>query len=100
MNKPYVKEYDGMGKLTNAIDVVYLNDFPNRKERRLHLNQTRFKGNKKGISLTVLKTGRYVRKTQVLNYNDHNDPMMVTVGKLTMPVPRRKSKQIEHYVLR
>ena len=64
MNTPYVKKFDKNGKLTNEIKSVYESEFPNRKERRS--KPKRFKGNKKGISLTVVKTEKYKRVSTLI----------------------------------
>jgi hypothetical protein len=52
MNQPYVKQYDELtGELLNPIKGVYTHKFPNRRARRNR--PTRFRGNSKGISLTI-----------------------------------------------
>lgn len=63
MNVPYVKNYATNGILLNPIssyqDGKYVNQHPNRQQRRGKI--PRFKGNKKGISLTV-NEGLYAAK--------------------------------------
>lgn len=70
-NIPYVKEYDTEGKLTNPIEKRFTNPFPNRSERRAELTSKPFKGNKKGISLTVVNKGmgsiKYERVQQLIS---------------------------------
>lgn len=58
MNKPYVKQYDENGLVSNPITKTkpFLNSEPNRSARR-HIGG-REMGNKKGISLVVTKIGR------------------------------------------
>jgi len=65
-NKPYVKEYDENGNVTNEITKAnpFLAKHPNRKQRKESMKKKRFMGNKKGISLTVLKTGKFRRHIQ------------------------------------
>lgn len=69
MNRPYVKNYAANGILLNPISSYpegkYVNEHPNRSQRRGKM--PRFKGNKKGISLTVnegLYAARYKRVVQ------------------------------------
>lgn len=57
INKPYVKQYNEKGEVSNPIIGKYVSFGDNRKQRRANLNKTRFKGNKKGISLTVINNG-------------------------------------------
>lgn len=70
-NIPYVKEYDADGVLTNPIEKKFTNPFPNRSERRAELRSKPFKGNKKGISLTVINNGmgsaKYERVQQLIS---------------------------------
>lgn len=65
-NKPYVKQYDANGNVSNPIKGSYLNKHPNRKERRKHLNHPPFIGNSKGTPMTIFKTLRYMRVVQVI----------------------------------
>lgn len=70
-NIPYVKQYDADGVLTNPITTGITNPFPNRAERRAELTSKPFKGNKKGISLTVVNNGvgsiKYERVQQLIS---------------------------------
>lgn len=63
-NEPYIKKYDQNGQVSNPIKGNYSTGFPNRIERRQHLNETRFMGNTKGVCLTVVKIGKYLRIRQ------------------------------------
>ena len=63
-NIPYVKTFDKDGKLENPIGGFYSPAFPNRKTRRQ--KYPRFRGNNKGISLTVVKTQKYKRVMQLI----------------------------------
>ena len=84
MNIPYKKEYDNNGQLTNPIKGSYNSlEYPNREKRREHLNTTRFKGNHKGVSITIMRSFCYTRHRQL------------TVNKAT-----GKLKTIEHYIVR
>jgi hypothetical protein len=59
-NIPYVRGVVGeigRGK-------VYASPFPNRKARRVSLNEPRFRGNHAGVSLTVTRQNRFVRVIQ------------------------------------
>ena len=75
MNKPYVKQFDNKGLLLNPIAGSYKSIGPNRKQRReLEANKP-FIGNKKGISLVVVKIGalsfqKYKKMVQVVNMPD------------------------------
>jgi hypothetical protein len=73
MNRPYVKQYVGVGEdreLLNPINgyfpskrssKAFPNGFPNRKERRDVLeNEKRLFSNKKGTQLVVTRIGRNV----------------------------------------
>lgn len=73
MNEPYIKQYDENGylipleKKVNSKGQIIASygskDFgPNRKER--NAKEGRFKGNKKGVSLTVAGSFRYTRIIQ------------------------------------
>lgn len=68
MNQPYVKQYDELtGELLNPIKGVYTHKFPNRKARRNRPG--RFRGNHKGISLTITEgkpSIKFYRMLQVL----------------------------------
>lgn len=77
-NQPYVKEYNDQGELTNPIKGSFPTADPNnsRSNRRAIKSNSRFKGNKKGISLTVGRKFKYRREVQLIG-----------------------SKRIEHYIL-
>lgn len=64
MNIPYKKTFDKDGKLENPIDGFCSPAFPNRKTRRQ--KTPRFRGNNKGVSLTVVKTQKYKRVMQLI----------------------------------
>ena len=70
MNQPYVKQFDSNGTLLNPIKGMYLNESPNRKERREIFNKPRFKGNGKNISLTIMPIGKFLRIRQVAKCKD------------------------------
>lgn len=78
MNAPYVKEYNEAGELVNPIKGSYPTLSPNntRRDRRAIKSNSRFRGNKKGISLTVGRKFKYRREIQLIG-----------------------SKRIEHYTL-
>jgi hypothetical protein len=82
MNIPYIKEYNENGELVNPLLRTTLHKFPNRRQRRAELATKRFKGNKKGISLTVYNNMKYERTRQVVKQKD---------GTI---------KTIEHYLIR
>lgn len=83
LNIPYVKKYDEKGLLQNPINGAYINNHPNRKERRSHLSNKSFTGNHKGISLTVSQNLKYKRTVQIIKDNS---------GKVI--------KTIKHYLAR
>lgn len=64
MNKPYVKQYDKNGVVLNPIIGSYNTKFPNRTNRRSHLQKERFHGESKNFHLTVVGSTRYTRKRQ------------------------------------
>lgn len=64
MNKPYVKQYDQNGNVTNPIDHFYPNLFRNRKMRRDSARKEQFYGNSKNFHLTVLGISKYKRVKQ------------------------------------
>ena len=66
MNQPYIKQFDNNGVCTNEIEHTYINQFPNRQQRRAHKNVERFKKNSKASHLTVMKTGKYSRVVQFI----------------------------------
>ena len=95
-NKPYVKEYDKNGNVTNAIKGEYLNYGPNRRTRRGDKNETPFIGNtninrRKGIkiNLTVVGDNKYYRVLQKIKCNILNNQKKV-VGHWI--------KQVKHYL--
>ena len=63
MNKPYVKQYTN-GKLTNPLvdNFTPTGLYPNRAQR--NRKPTRFRGNHKGVSLSITPTGLYYRVVQ------------------------------------
>ncbi len=63
MNKPYVKVYDTEGIITNPIKGSYISKSPNRSQRRF--TAQRFKGNHKGVSLTINDEYAYRRVLQI-----------------------------------
>ena len=94
MNVPYVKKFNENGELTNPISGVYKSEFQNRSERRK--KPTRFRGNKKGISLTVVKTEKYKRVIQIIQ--------VIEKGRRGKPIQQTvennhiKIKRINHYI--
>lgn len=94
MNIPYVKKFNENGELINPITSVYASEFPNRFERRR--KPTRFKGNKKGISLTIVKTEKYkrvIQLIQIIEKNEYNKPKPQTVENNHVTI-----KRINHYI--
>lgn len=63
-NIPYKKTFNKDGKLENPIDGFCSPAFPNSKARRQ--KSPRFRGNNKGVSLTVVKTQKYKRVMQLI----------------------------------
>lgn len=62
MNKPYVKQLNNFGEILNPIVGTYLSPFQTRMERRN--KPKRFKGNNKGVNLTVTKMHKFKRIVQ------------------------------------
>lgn len=52
-NIPYIKQYDQTGTLLNPIKGSYDSTEPNRSQRRSNNTKERFKGNNRGINLTI-----------------------------------------------
>lgn len=75
MNKPYVKQYNEDGTISNPIQGIFVNKFPNRSKRRF--TAPRFRGNHKGVSLTESGRSVYFRVLQIVD-----------------------GKRIEHYLLK
>lgn len=92
-NIPYVKTFDKDGKLENPIYGFYSPAFPNRKARRQ--KAPRFRGNNKGVSLTVVKTQKYKRVVQLIQTveRDRNCSVNQTVENKHI-----QRKVIHHYV--
>ena len=94
MNTPYVKKFDKNGQLINPIEGIYKSESQNRSERRR--KPTRFRGNKKGISLTIVKTEKYKRVIQLIQ--------VIQKDKKGKPLPQTvennhtKIKTVNHYV--
>lgn len=66
MNIPYVKQYDKNGNVANPIKKTgYINEFPNRRQRRADKNQPPFVGNGHQYPLDVHGTAKYLRHIQV-----------------------------------
>lgn len=59
MNRPYTSELGELGK-----DNPFIHNNPNRASRRALLQKNPFKGNKKGISLSVSGNQKYERTVQ------------------------------------
>jgi hypothetical protein len=66
MNVPYKKQFNEAGDLLNPIESIYLNESPNRKQRRF--KAPRFKGNGNQYHLTVTPVGKYHRRAQLIEY--------------------------------
>lgn len=64
INVPYTRQYDEKGQLLPLPKGGYLNEHPNRRERRSWLHNKSFTGNHKGISLTVSQNLKYERVYQ------------------------------------
>ena len=62
MNTPYVKEYDKNGELLNPINGKYVNEFPNRQQRKP--NRQRFFNNKKTYQMVVYGNTAYKKVLQ------------------------------------
>ena len=86
MNVPYVKQQDENGKCINPIKGKYVNEHPNRKERREPMQKFRFAGNGNNYPLTVHKTTKFVRTLQHIHLKDKS-------GNYTGEI-----KRIEHYL--
>lgn len=70
MNQPYVKQYDEQGLHSNPIIGKYPSTNPNRKARRN--KGPRFKGNHRGISLTVVGADKFYRVRQLVHTKEGN----------------------------
>ena len=78
MNKPYVKQYNEQGLISNPIVGSYKSTEPNRRKRGELESRSKnkpFIGNKKGISLVVVQVGalsfqKYKNFIQVIKMND------------------------------
>ena len=72
MNKPYKKVVNQLNEVVNPItkESPLLTLFPNRKQRRQSFQKNPFKGNKKGISLSVSGFLKYVRSVQEIYQKD------------------------------
>lgn len=68
-NIPYVKQFDENNEVVNKItkDKALVNIYPNRKQRREHLNQPRHRGNNKGNALTVIGKWKYKKVQQLID---------------------------------
>ena len=66
VNTPYIKEYNKEGILTNPLIGAYRDKYPNRKQRRQHLQKDNFYGNGKNTPLTVVANMKYKRVKQVI----------------------------------
>ena len=66
INVPYVKQYDENGKVKPLEGGKYINEHANRKQRRSFLQNKSFRGNHKGIALTVSGKYKYERVIQVV----------------------------------
>lgn len=69
VNRPYVKILRADGVVHNPIsgdpyNGRYIHNFPNRRERRS--KTPRFRGNHKGVSLTVTQNSKYKRIIQLV----------------------------------
>lgn len=64
LNKPYIKQYDEKGQLLPLPKGGYINNHPNRRQRRQYLQNRSFTGNQKGKSLTVSQNLKYERVYQ------------------------------------
>jgi hypothetical protein len=80
MNKPYIKQLNQDGIVSNPIEGSYLHSEQNRKQRRL--KPLRFMSNRRGVSITIDNSLRYIRTIQLIKLLD---------GSI---------KRIGHYVLR
>jgi hypothetical protein len=82
MNTPYIKKVEN-GKVVNPITVnnPFINSFPNRRQRRDHIQKERFCKNTKACHMTVTDQGRYYRRRQ------------------TIVLKNGSKKTIEHYIL-
>lgn len=70
MNQPYVKQINSLGVVTNPITGSYINQYPNRKERRIYLQKDRFHGESKNRHLIIVKTNRFTRQKQYIKLKD------------------------------
>lgn len=82
MNKPYVKNYDKNGNLTNPIEKSYVSMEPNREARRMHLQKNKLHGESGNEHLTVVGTTKYKRYRQLIKLSGS-----------------KKNKTIDHYRL-
>ena len=72
MNKPYVKEYNDQGVVTNPIKGSFLTPSinGNRRDRRSVKQADRFRGNNKGHNLSVGPSYKYSRRIQCVLLSD------------------------------
>ena len=88
MNKPYVKQYNEKGIITNPLTEDYLNEDKNRRERRSILAKKRFHGESKNYHLSVMPNAKYHRVRQLIECRDPK------TEELTGEI-----RTIEHYIL-
>ncbi len=92
MNIPYRKETNLIGEITNPITKgnPYINPHPNRATRKAR--PKRFRGNGKGVSLTVIGSGAYHRVAQYIpNHYDFD----LYKSKVVL---KQKARIITHYI--
>lgn len=67
MNKPYVKEYNALGEVSNPITKSnpYISGQSQRSATREIYNKVPFHGTGKNFPLTVTKNAKYLRFTQI-----------------------------------
>lgn len=80
-NTPYLKQYNEDGTPI-PLKQDYLNEFPNRRQRKSDARKKRFFGNGKNFPLTVLHNSKFLRLRQIETDKE---------GKI---------KTIEHYIPR
>ena len=95
INQPYIKQYNEDGEVSNPIVGSYNHlTSSNRRIRRNNPAQ-RFKGNKKGCSLTVGQKFKYHRVIQQTKETLVQAKKSIEFSVKTIPAHR-----IEHYLLK
>ena len=66
MNKPYVKQFNDAGEITNPVTKVYKSPYPNRRQRRMKVKENEIDPRATRIQHAWDKTGNY----KLINHYD------------------------------